>query len=652
MTRVDKSPKRRSTGCLITLLVFLIILVVGGAIVYPRVMAVKNSAEHLLSVTSELNGMIDARDFDVDKGKTLLAEAGKEIDTLKAEVSPYYGLLRQTSQLPWVGDYAGQVEPILEMASHSKSAVEDISSVISFEANKPIFAQNKSWLVQQINYGQPKITSARDHVQKIKDYYKQVNFNLFPEKYRSKLEKIGKYQDLGDQAFDLLQLVPALTGADKPVTYLVLIQNSDELRATGGFITTFGLVRIEKGIVTILDFQDSTSSNWISEMVEAPRPLKEILFAHYWLPRDANWSPSFPEAARQVQQLYYLSTGIKTDGVLAVHQSTLRKVLEFTGPVVVEGETVDSNTVEDFMIAEKMDAIAAKKANERKDFMKPLFQAILSKLPEVLDKKDFSKAITFVQSIFSQGDLLVTSDNPSLQAFFKKNHLDGDLYPGGHDYLMLVDSNLGYNKNDKVMERKLNYSIDLSNPANPTARLTLSYDNPIKDNATCLQWEAPNKDNSKKYLKPDCYWDYWRVLGAKGTKMSGFNVPELDDALFYSGKAWSPNPGEDDTNPLVDEVNGLVIVPTDSQISFTLDRTLPGSVIENQGEKLHYSLTLQKQPGIDSLPVEISIIPPQGREFYSESEKFQFTKSTASWIWKGEIVNSLSSIEVSFSKSQ
>ena len=36
---------------------------------------------------------------------------------------------------------------------------------------------------------------------------------------------------------------PALLGEEGPVHYLVLAQNSDEIRATGGFITGLGVVR-------------------------------------------------------------------------------------------------------------------------------------------------------------------------------------------------------------------------------------------------------------------------------------------------------------------------------------------------------------------------------------------------------------------------
>ena len=42
------------------------------------------------------------------------------------------------------------------------------------------------------------------------------------------------------QVRDLLQLAPVVLGLNGPRTYLILVQNEDELRATGGYITAAG----------------------------------------------------------------------------------------------------------------------------------------------------------------------------------------------------------------------------------------------------------------------------------------------------------------------------------------------------------------------------------------------------------------------------
>ena len=53
---------------------------------------------------------------------------------------------------------------------------------------------------------------------------------------------LGANLDVVPGAVTLLPDLPNLLGFNRPQTYLLLAQNNDELRATGGFITAIGLV--------------------------------------------------------------------------------------------------------------------------------------------------------------------------------------------------------------------------------------------------------------------------------------------------------------------------------------------------------------------------------------------------------------------------
>src|SRR5690606_22520184 len=50
----------------------------------------------------------------------------------------------------------------------------------------------------------------------------------------------------------LAPLLPDLLGLTEPQTYLLLLQNNHELRATGGFITAVGRVTLDKGRIAEL----------------------------------------------------------------------------------------------------------------------------------------------------------------------------------------------------------------------------------------------------------------------------------------------------------------------------------------------------------------------------------------------------------------
>ncbi|MBK8046944.1 MAG: DUF4012 domain-containing protein [Anaerolineales bacterium] len=62
---------------------------------------------------------------------------------------------------------------------------------------------------------------------------------------------------IGAAAAKLGPHAPWLLGMDAPRTYLILVQNNHELRATGGFIAAIGTVSVDQGKITSFDFVDS-----------------------------------------------------------------------------------------------------------------------------------------------------------------------------------------------------------------------------------------------------------------------------------------------------------------------------------------------------------------------------------------------------------
>lgn len=640
--------KTKQIITLSTLLVVVGLIIFASIQVYNHLLALKASAEHLVVITEELNLMYQKKDLDIVRAKSLIDKANNEIQEIQVEVKPYYGILKMMSSVPGIGEYFGQAEPIIEYASHTLSAVKILVDLVEPIVNSPIYAERSSQLVQQINSNQDLIKSSSDHIQQANDYYQLIQKDLYPENIQRKLEKINQLQPLLQESITLLKLVPDLTGADKPVTYLIMLQNSDELRPTGGFITAFGLVRLEKGRVTALEF-NNTDNNYISQIVDAPEPLKQILLAHYWLPRDANWSPSFPESAKQVQNLFYLSSGIKTDGVIALNQSSIEKILLFTGPVSVNGESVSGENVKEYMIKEKMDAIQKGNYNNRKEFITSLVKALIEQISQLSGKENLINLAKLFQNLTTQGDLLMYSNQKDIQILLQKYHFDGELIPGEGDYLMLVDSNLYGGKLDSVIQRDLSYSVDLTDPKLPSSSILVSYKNPMEGESICKQGEHTRIGTVETYNFPTCYCDYWRILGVKGTNLSGYDVPEFSDYYFQEGYGWSHLPKISAFNENINEVAGLLILSTASDSSISLERELPPSVLIVSNNKVTYTLNIQKQPGIDKLPFEIKIAIPSGIILDSIDSDIQLTRQNNEWIWQGLLSDTLTEIQVSYS---
>jgi len=137
---------------------------------------------------------------------------------------------------------------------------------------------------------------------------------------------------------ELTGVAPQLLGADRPRTYLLLFQNEDELRATGGFVSAVGRATIDAGKIISLTVEDSYAvDDFTTPYPDAPAPMLDYMGIDLWVLRDSNWSPDFPVAARQAISLYTQTRGGTIDGVIALNQQVVEALVDGLGPLTIDG---------------------------------------------------------------------------------------------------------------------------------------------------------------------------------------------------------------------------------------------------------------------------------------------------------------------------
>jgi len=131
-------------------------------------------------------------------------------------------------------------------------------------------------------------------------------------------------------------LLPAMLGADGPRTYLVLLQNLAEPRATGGMPGAYVVLRADRGAVEIVEQgAPAEFERPVLPLDKALRSLYSERMATY--AADVNFSPDFPTAAVLAREMYRLRSGRTVDGVLATDPVALSYLLVALGPVAVPG---------------------------------------------------------------------------------------------------------------------------------------------------------------------------------------------------------------------------------------------------------------------------------------------------------------------------
>jgi len=586
---------------------------------------------------------------NISKAIQLVERISLTINDLKQEVGPILPLIRKLENVAGIGPYLQMVEPGLDYSLNLSGAVVVLGQTFMplmqegalDSSSNPSEMLSNFLLDNQYNF---KI--AESLLLEAGAARERIDSQLLPDKYRDDFLSVDVYLSKSSLLFQGLRVAPHLLGADEAITYLLLVQNRDELRASGGYITAFGLMQLKDGRILALKIEDSTSDryNYVREVRKPPYPMEEIMFANYLVPRDANWSPDFPTAALQTQEMYYLSTEIDTDSVVAFDQDLIASLLELTGPIMLPNEDTPINTdnVEARMIAYKQSAIDEGKSEDRKEFLSILAPHVIKKIFENLNPEDLIKLAKLLIEEIQRGHLLVFFNDLESQDFLYQVGHDGAVRPGEGDFLMLVDSNLGFSKVDQYIDRSLTYMVNLADPVNPHAEIQLRYEHTFPGNEPCLQGTSRDTENpnSRSYYFSRCYWNYWRVLAVNGTALkNAFFDPVPTEYFRFDNMEWKnevdTGSGEGGTYVL----GGLTVVPQLQVQEVILETSLPALVIKEDGEEgLIYTLRIQKQAGIISLPVELQVTAPSGYALTNIPEGWTANSNQGIYTWKGDVI--------------
>lgn len=139
-----------------------------------------------------------------------------------------------------------------------------------------------------------------------------------------------------DAAADASRIVPGLMGAEGPRTYLLMIQNNAEARASGGIPGALAVLTFDKGKLTLGSQRTAGDLGVMSPPVPVDAEQQQIYSGRLGtFMQDVNLTPDFPTTGRTAQAMWERKTGQRVDGVISMDPVALGYILEATGPVKV-----------------------------------------------------------------------------------------------------------------------------------------------------------------------------------------------------------------------------------------------------------------------------------------------------------------------------
>ena len=403
-------------------------------------------------------------------------------------------------------------------------------------------------------------------------------------------QKVSKLLPLAPDTKKEIDVVSALVGEltkqdNQTKTFLVLLQNADELRPGGGFLGQYAIIKIKNGAVLSTFVEDANLLDQrISAKITPPYPFVKKMQLRNWKFRDSNFSPDFPTNAEKAQYFYRLAGGReKFDGVIAINSLVFNNILAISGPIQIPG---DSNTYTSTDGAYKLEDrvervylgedVPAELKQARKTIMKRLATEIMSRVATV---ENIPKLAEFTQNELRNRDIMLYFADAKLQDLVKSVHWDGAVQTDwNNDYLALVDANMGALKTDYYIKRSLDYTVDFTDEK-PTATILYTY----QHTATHGDWRTSD------------YHTYLRAYVPQGSKLIERKLvgPPLTDEAF--GKTYFGV-----------SVDVLIGGETIGMIKYELPDTITAD---------NYHLLIQKQSGVGTLPVTVHIKTKDGNTY-------------------------------------
>jgi hypothetical protein len=443
------------------------------------------------------------------------------------------------------------------------------------------------------------------------------------------LGQLAGIVDLLEQSLRLvIDIAPIggdLVGADGMRRYLVLGQSADELRATGGFVSALWLVTLENGSLVDVRYHDAVRvDDWdrLELYPPAPEGLEEHMNASVWLLRDVSWEPDFPTVARTAADMYRIGQRQEVDGVVAINQWALHAILRGLGSVEDPGGGAPITQRNLFSKLEEGSD------QHGRTYVDLALQGILGRLSEPLSLANLMKVASAILESLDKKDLLLFMEDSDVQDVLDSSGWDGGLRNEGADYLYIVDSNVGWSKADRNIQRQVRYEVDMRRETGARASLTLSYNNHSGPGSPGCEPQWINRGTNYTQLKNACYWDFWRVYTPQGTRLLG-NTPLSLPEYSVSVEIGMGLPGEDTVkvsssyNKTV--LSGLFALGAGDANEINLVYDLPSRVITRSGKSIEYELLVQKQPGSRGRELTVELIVPEGYELASSTLMPAFT---------------------------
>ncbi|HEY8746072.1 MAG TPA: DUF4012 domain-containing protein [Chloroflexota bacterium] len=450
---------------------------------------------------------------------------------------------------------------------------------------------NRQTLLQQLSQQRPALASALVLTSNLDREIGVVRGGKLRQALAPSLAQEQRDVPLAEESLRFALAAPALLGADGPTSYLVVAQDPADIRPTGGFMGSWGVLTLNQGQISGLKYQGyvpwedvrDPQRNWPLETA----PMQRYLGFCCLDMQDANWYPDFPTTALVLEQFSQGDQPAPLSGVIAFDPALVQMLLRVTGPVDLPAQHVtvtDSNLVDLANLYEGRGPIPPPSGQALgKQFLTLVAQALVARITHD-PHLSLSSLLSALLPLLNDKHILLAFNAPDPAAVVADLGWDGAVATPAGDYLLVDETSMSDNKIDGSIARSITDTVKLApdGSADVTAAINITNRFPFPVD---------------RGAKTTDYRDFFRLYLPAGA--SAIHLAGVDDVWPVSTESGHA------------VASGYVVIPRGATRVVTVTYHVPGAVIIGSGGN-GYALHVQVQPGDQAIAFQLHVLGPNG----------------------------------------
>lgn len=542
-----------------------------------------------------------------------------------------YQRLRWVKLIPLAKNYYKDGERLMSGAGYlldsADLAVESLkpyADIIGFKGQSETLIGKKDMTAEErlmvvldtLDKVQPNLDKIGEKLNSARSEIDQINSQRYPETLFGK--KVREKVVILTQAIDgaaaavieakpIISYLKPLLGIPNEKKYLILFQNDAELRPTGGFLTAYALLSVNKGNFKPLGSYDIYGLDArFGNRIKAPQPIMDYhKNVFYWHLRDMNLSPDFKSSMDTFWENFQKVGPTNVDGIIAIDTKFLVDLLKVLGPIGVadwgnfsaENDKRCNCPQVFYELESYADKPVGELKTERKAVLGPLMQSIMMNVMQSPRKKWPEFFNTILKDIQQKDLLFYFFDEPTQKALEALN-ASGRITAYNGDYFHLNDCNFAGAKSNMFIKVNVDQKIQTESNDELVKTVTVNYTNPAPPSNCNLE--------SGELCLNGLYRDWVRLYVPLGSQLIEATGSEIEVRTYEDLGKTVFEAFYGDRSPLRPE--GKMQLVFKYRLPFKQDKNQP------------YKLLIQKQPGTYAYQYSVSLNGKQ-QEFELSSDK-------------------------------